>query len=408
MDKISFIDPEVSRCPFAAYDKVRASGPVYFDESCGYYIVTGYDEVRRWAANTADLSNVTGLLLSFDSMPWQSRIDEIYRTRGFLPMNTLTVADPPLHTFHRSLVEKAFTASRVKQMEDYLQNTVDTMIDRFIARGTCDFYGEFAAMVPIHVIAHQVGVQLEDIDWFKDCSGAVIAESNPTNSEEEQVAITLKITELQQFIARKIREFERQPADCLLSDLVHADDDGRKMELRELVSLVLILLVAGNDSTALALSSAMYRLIADGMEETLRANPASIPAFIEETLRLEAPVQGLYRRARNEVTIAGIQIPAGAIVVLRFGAANRDPAHFAEPGRLLPSRANSRTHLTFGAGPHFCIGNQLARGELRIALSRLLARMRGFRLVAGESSVSWLSHFLVYGPHRIDIAFEAI
>ena len=110
MEKISFLDPDILRCPFAAYATVREAGPVYFDESCGYYIVTGYDEVRKWAADTANLSNVTGLLLSFDSMPWQARINEIYETEGFLPMNTLTVSDPPLHTFHRSLVDKAFSA----------------------------------------------------------------------------------------------------------------------------------------------------------------------------------------------------------------------------------------------------------------------------------------------------------
>ncbi|WP_296306218.1 cytochrome P450 [Pseudomonas sp.] len=406
MKTISFVDPDVSRCPFAAYDEVRQQGNVYFDESCDCYIVTDYEDVRTWAGNTADLSNVTGLLLSFDSMPWQARIDEIYRTRGFKPVNALTVADPPLHTFHRSLVDKAFTASRVKQMEAYLQGTVDTMIDRFIERGHCDFYAEFASLVPIHVIAQQVGVQLEDIGWFKDCSNAVIAESNPLNTEEEQVAITLKITELQTFIATKIEEFEQTPTDCLLSDLVHADDAGRRMDRNELVSLILILLVAGNDSTALALASAMHRLIRDGLEDDLRADPALISPFIEEVLRLEAPVQGLYRKARNPITIGGTDIPEGGIVVLRFGAANRDPAHFADPAEMRPGRAHGRTHLAFGAGPHFCIGNQLARGELRIALASLLKRMSGFRLINGDGSVSWLSHFLVYGPHRLEIEFD--
>jgi cytochrome P450 len=380
MEKISFLDPDVLRCPFPAYARVREEGPVYWDESCGYYIVTGYDEVRKWAANTDDLSNVTGLLLSFDSMPWQTRINEIYRTQGFLPMNTLTVSDPPLHTFHRSLVDKAFTSSRVRQMEDYLQGIVDGMIDRFIGRGECDFYADFAARVPIHVIASQLGVDLEDIDWFKECSDAVIAESNPSNDEETQVAITCKITELQQFIARKIREFERQPADCLLSDLAHADDNGRKMPMRELVSMVLILLVAGNDSTALAMTSAMHRLITTpGMEAALREDPARMPTFIEEVLRLEAPVQGLYRRVLNPIRIGDTDIPAGAIVVLRFGA-----------------------------GPHFCLGNQLARGELRIGFTTLLQRMRNFRLVGGEDTGNWMAHFLVYGPHRLPIAFDRI
>jgi cytochrome P450 len=404
---ISFIDEEVQRCPFAAYAAVREHGPVYFDESCGYYIVTGYDEVRKWAAETTNLSNVTGLLLSFDSMPWQARIDEIYRTRGFLPMNTLTVSDPPLHTFHRSLVDKAFTAARVRQMEDYLQRTVDGMIDAIASNGACDFYAEFAAKVPIHVIASQIGVEVGDIDWFKQCSDAVIAESNPSNDEATQVAITYKITELQQFIAARIREFQQKPGDCLLSDLVHADDNGRKMSMREMVSIVLILLVAGNDSTALAMTSAMHRIATTpGLEDALRADPATIPAFVEEVLRLEAPVQGLYRRALDDIEIAGTPIPKGAIVVLRFGAANRDPRQFPHPDALEVRRANQRSHLTFGSGPHFCLGNQLARGELRIAFARLLDRLRNIRLQEVEEPVAYMSHFLVYGPHKLQIRYH--
>jgi cytochrome P450 len=408
MAKVSFIDEEVQRCPFAAYAAVREAGPVYYDESCGYYIVIGYDEVRKWAADTQNLSNVTGLLLSFDSKTYQKTIDEIYETHGILPMNTLTVSDPPLHTFHRSLVDKAFTAARVRQMEDYLQSIIDGMIDSFIGKSECDFYAEFAARVPILVIASQLGVELDDIDWFKECSDAVIAESNPGNTEQEQIAITWKITELQNFIAGKIKEFQERPADCLLSDLVHADDNGRQMSMREMVSIVLILLVAGNDSTALAMTSCMHRLVTTpGLQDALRADPAKIPNFIEEVLRLEAPVQGLYRRALADIEIGGMPIQKGAIVVLRFGAANRDPAQFPDPGALEAARGNARSHLTFGAGPHFCLGNQLSRGELRIAFATLLKRLRDIRLADTGEPAEWMSHFLVYGPHRLQIAFEA-
>lgn len=412
MPQISFVDEEVQRCPFGAYAAVREAGPVYYDESCGYYIVTGYDEVRKWAGDTENLSNVTGLLLSFDSKSYQKTIDEIYETHGVLPMNTLTVSDPPLHTFHRSLVDKAFTVSRVRQMEDYLQSIIDGMIDGFIAKGECDFYAEFAARVPILVIASQLGVELDDIDWFKECSDAVIAESNPGNTEEQQIAITYKITELQSFIARKIKEFQDNPADCLLSDLVHAEDTtseggGRKMSMREMVSIILILLVAGNDSTALAMTSCMHRLITTpGLQDALRADPAKIPNFIEEVLRLEAPVQGLYRRALADIEIGGTPIPKGTIVVLRFGAANRDPAQFPDPDALDALRGNARSHLAFGAGPHFCLGNQLSRGELRIAFTTLLKQLRNIHLADAQEPAAWMSHFLVYGPHKLLIAFD--
>jgi cytochrome P450 len=410
MDKanVSFLDPNVLRCPFAAYAEVGKQGPVYYDASCRYFIVTGYDAVRKWAADSTNLSNVTGLLLVKDA-PYQPNIDAIYEEHGFLPLNTLTVSDPPLHTFHRSLVDKAFTVGRVKQMEDYLQSIVDGMIDRFIGRGECDFYSEFAARVPIQVIASQLGVEISDIDQFKTWSDAVINESNPNNTEDEQKRITRTICELQQFIAAKARQFERSPEDCLLSDLVHADDQGRKMSMRELVSIVLILLVAGNDSTALAMTSAMHRIVTiPGLEDTLRASPARIPNFLEEVLRLEAPVQGLYRRVLRDINISGTDIPAGAIIVLRFGAANRDPAQFPHPDALELDRNNVRSHLTFGAGPHFCVGNQLARGELRIAFNTLMRRMRNFRLQPGTGATDWMEHFLVYGPRKLQMTFDPL
>jgi cytochrome P450 len=407
-DPISFIDPEVQRCPFAAYAAVRGQGPVYYDPSCGYYFVTGYDEVRKWAADTVNLSNVTGLLLVKDA-PYQPRIDAIYEEHGFLPVNTLTVSDPPLHTFHRSLVDKVFSASRVRQMEDYLQSIIDELIDGFINRGRCDFYREFASKVPLFVIADALGVKPDDVDQFRAWSEAVIQEGDPNNGEERQAAITHTICELQQFIARMAEQYRREPADCLLSDLVHAEDNGRRMSDRELVSIVVILIAAGIDSTALALASTMYRLIeAPERQDMLRDRPELMPNFIEEVLRLEAPVQGLYRRVVNDITIAGVAIPKGATVVLRFGAANRDPAQFAEPDVLEADRGNARSHLTFGAGPHFCIGNQLSRSELRIAFNTLLRRMRNIRLAEGEGSAEWVSHFLVYGPYKLDIAFEPV
>jgi cytochrome P450 len=283
------------------------------------------------------------------------------------------------------------------------------MIDGFIDRGRCDFYREFASKVPLFVIADALGVKPDDVDQFRAWSEAVIQEGDPNNGEERQAELTRVICELQQFIARMAEQYRRQPADCLLSDLVHADDAGRRMSDRELVSMVVILIAAGIDSTALALASTMYRLIeTPALQDELRANPDRLPNFIEEVLRLEAPVQGLYRRVLNDINIAGVDIPKGAVVVLRFGAANRDPAQFAHPDALEPERKNARSHLTFGAGPHFCIGNQLSRGELRIAFDTLLRRMRNIRLAEGEASVGWVSHFLVYGPYKLDIAFDRI
>ena len=131
----------------------------------------------------------------------------------------------------------------------------------------------------------------------------------------------------------------------------------------------------------------MYRMIhRPGLEDALRAKPEMIVNFCEEVLRLESPIQGLYRRATRDTRIGDTDIPEGAIIILRYGAANRDPCQFTNPDVMEPARSNARTHLAFGTGPHFCIGNQLARGELRVTFSNLLSRMRNFRLARGKKA----------------------
>jgi cytochrome P450 len=406
--QISFIDPEVQRCPFPAYAEIRQHGPVYYDASCNFFIVTGYDEVRAAANDVETFSSVTGQLL-VKQAPYQPKVDAIYREHGFLPVNTLVVADAPAHTFHRALVEKAFTISRVRKMEDYIRTIVDEMIDSFAGIGNVEFHHDFAMKVPTFVIADQLGVPRANFDTFKRWSDAVISEGDPNNGEARQMELTLTICELQNYIARMADQYLAAPADCMLSDLARAEDNGRRIDKAELVSMVIQILVAGNDTTTSAMASAMYRMIqTPGLEDRLRENPEAIGNYIEEILRMESPVQGLYRRATRDTQIAGVDIPEGSIIILRFGAANRDPAQFPDPDRLEAGRSNARTHLTFGTGPHFCIGNQLARGELRIAFASLLKRLCNFRLAQGDSGVARLSHFFGYGLTRLEIAFDRI
>jgi len=405
---ISFNDPEVQRCPFEAYRQVHAQGPVYLDPRSGFYVVVDYDEIKRAASDPATFSSVTGQLLVKDA-PYQARIDAIYREHGFMPVNALVVADPPLHTLHRSLVDKAFTAPRVKLMEDYLETLVDSVIDAFIERGEVEFYGDMALMVPNYVISDQLGLPREEFGRFKRWADAVVQEGDPDNGEERQVEITHIICELHQYLVDKVEQLKKAPEPKILSDLVHAEVDGRRLSMEEIVAIVSQILPAGSDTTVSAMASMMYRMVTTaGLEARLRADRELIPSYIEEVLRLDAPVQGLYRRATRDVEIGGVPIPEGAIVVLKFGAGNRDPEQFPDPDVLDPKRPNARRNLTFGYGAHYCVGNQLARSELRISLNRLLDRMQNFRLTRGEDGVEWMAHFFAYGPTRLEISFDAV
>lgn len=407
--RISFTDSEIQRCPFAAYADARKQGPVFWDESSQAYIVLGHSEIRAAAADPMTFSSVTGRLLVKDA-PYQDEVDAIFREHGVLPTSTLVVSDPPLHGFHRALVDKVFTPSRVRQMEPYIQGVVNQLVDGVIESGKIEFCEELAVKIPTYIIADQLGMPRSEYATFKRWSDAVIQESDPSNTREQQLEITRTICDLQRYILDRVAEYRRSPADNMLSDLACArSDDGQALSDREIASMVLQILVAGNDTTTSAMSTGMYRLVGSaGLEDELRQSPEKIANFIEEVLRYDAPIQGLWRRATRDTELGGIRIREGEIVVLRFGAGNHDPAQFADPDLLDPQRANARQHLTFGTGPHFCVGNQLARAELRIAFGIFLARMRNLRLAGGEDSVEFLSHYMAYGVRRLALRFERV
>ena len=407
-EPISFLDPKVQRCPFPAYAEVRKDGPVYFDASCGWYIVTGYDEIRKIGADAATFSSLTGVI-NVKEGPEADQINQIYKDEGILPVYSLVSSDPPLHTFHRSLVDKVFTVSRVKKMQAYIETVVQEMIGEFIADGKAEFVSQFAMKVPNYIIADQLGAPRSKFADFKRWSDAVIQEGDPSNSYEQKVAITRTICELQNFIIEMSDKYRKEPADCMLNDLLQAEDDGRYLEKDELVSIVLQILVAGNDTTTGAIASGMYRLIkTPGLEQSLRNDPSLIGNFVEEVLRYDSPIQGLWRRATCDTRVGDTDIPEGALLVLKFGAANRDPAQFPDPEALDPARKNARNHMAFGSGPHFCIGNQLARSELRTAFTMVLAQMKNFRLARGEEGVKFIEHFFGYGVHHLEIEFDRV
>ena len=403
---ISFSDPDIQRCPFAAYAEVRKAGPVYRDPRSGFYVVTGYEEIRKAAADPKTFSNVTGQLM-VKNAPYQAKIDAIYREKGYMPVTALVAADPPIHTIHRALVDKVFTLGRVRQMEAYLEGVVDEMIDQVIGDGVVEAYFDLAVKIPNHVLSDQIGLPRERYADFKRWADAIVQENDPDNGEARQIELTHTICELQHFIVDRAEEYRARPRDCILSDLVHAEVDGRRLSIEEIIQIVEQMLPAGSDTTVGALASALYRIVTTpGLEDGLRADAALIPKFVEEVLRLDAPVQGLWRRATRDTQIAGTPIPEGAIIVLRYGAGNRDPAVFPDPDTLDVERPNARKHFAFGTGAHFCVGNQLARAELRVAIAGILRRMGNLRLARGEDGVGWQTHFFAYGPNRLEIAFD--
>lgn len=400
---ISFADREVYACPFSAYDRLREEQPVYRDPKSGHYILTRYDDVRRAMLNVAALSNNTGVM----GDRWAPEANRLFEAEGWLPMNTLVSNDPPGHRTYRTLLDKVFTTPKVASLEPRIQQLIDELIDGFAGLPEIDFLDAFAVPLPMYVIAEQLGVAREDRARFKRWSDVAMESMNPLLTPEHQVALAGEIVEMQRYMARQIERVREAPDDGLLSRLANLETDGRRLDMRELQSLILQILVAGNETTTTTLALGMKTLIErPEIADEIQRDPERARPFIEETLRVTAPLQTLFRRARVDLEIGGVTIPAGSMVEVRFGAANRDPQQFRCPADVDLDRSNSASHLSFGAGIHLCIGNQLARGELRLAFQTLTRRLTGFRTTRGSDSIHWMDNYTAYGPDRLWMSFD--
>jgi len=271
-----------------------------------------------------------------------------------------------------------------------------------------DFIGEFAGPLPVDVIADQLGLPRADGLRIRQWTDAIIETLDVMITAERRLACTQRIVEFQRYFVARREEKRAQPREDILSALAVArQPDGTELSTEDYVALCAQLMVAGNDTTRNHLTKGMYLLTQDPkLQARLRREPALIPRFVEESLRVEAPVQGLFRTCREDVVLGGIAIPKGAKVVLLYGAANRDPSAFPDPGRIDLDRPNAQRHLSFGHGVHSCIGRVLATAELTLSFRRLLERLDNIRLDPDFPAPRHRPHFSLRGLDSLNLAFD--
>jgi cytochrome P450 len=295
----------------------------------------------------------------------------------------------------------------VSALEPRIEEIANELIDAFENRSEVDFVEVFAIKLPMTVIAEQLGVPSEHMDRFKIWSDVSNESVNPVIATSRGIEIAHILVEMQNYLALEIERVWSKPSGTLISNLANKDVEGRRLNMRELLSIIHQILVAGNETTTTTLASGMRILIErPELSDQIYSDKARVIPFIEETLRMLAPVQTLFRRAAEDVEIAGVTIPAGSLVEVRYGAANRDPNQYAAPDEINLDRPNPMGHLAFGAGIHMCIGNQLARGELKLAFLSLTSRLNGFRLSRGEDSYRWISNYVIHGPAELWMNFD--
>ncbi len=390
---VTFSDPEVRRCPFPTYHQLRAECPVYQDPVSGNYVLTRYEDVRRAVLNKS-LSAKTGVIQTRKSSI-SDQVDRMYEEQGYLPVDTLVTNDPPSHRHFRVLVDKAFTREKVTGLDPQIEASVAELIESFADEPEIDFFERFAMRLPMTVFTDILGTTDRDLAKFKRWTEMSLESSNPVLTPERELQIVPHVIELQRFLAANAERVMAQPDDSLLSTIANAQVDGRSLTMQELVSILFLLFLAGGETTANALSGGIKLLIdKPELADMIRDDPVKMDAFIEETLRIMAPATVMFRRATEPLTIGDVAIPENAIIETRFGAANLDPEVFPDPEAVNLERPNGRAHLTFGAGIHMCIGNQLARGELRAAFGQLVRRFKNFRASRGEASYEYTTTYV--------------
>ena len=381
----SLMDPAVQSCPYPLYGRLRAEQPVYRMPETGFYVVTRYDDVRRVLQDTENFSNA-GPRPSGELQGGTMAIHHrMLAERGWTPVDTLQRSDPPAHTRYRKLVNRVFTPRRVNnELLPRIESVTRELIDSFIERGSCEFVGEFAILLPGLVMTEQMGLDRSQVTTFREWVDALLAPKMYPLSEAEMVAVTELALTAQHHFAAVIEERRRQPTEDLISALANSHVEGGEepLTMNELQDLLHQLIAGGFETTATAIAHGMWLLLRNPDQmELLRSDlDRYLQGFVEETLRIESPAQGLTRRTTRDVELAGTVIPEGSVVIVRYGAANHDESHFADPERFDITRDNLSTHLAFGKGAHFCVGAALARAEIASAFRALLTRLDDIRL----------------------------
>jgi cytochrome P450 len=404
--------------PYPYYEYLREHGPVWREPHRGVVMITGFEEAMAVYNDPATFSSCNAV--SGPNVPFPVPLEGddvsalIEEHRDELPFSDqLPSFDPPKHTAHRGLLLRLITPKRLDENEEYMWRLADRQIDEFLARGECEFVTEYAKPFTLLVIADLLGVPEADHDTVrKELQG----DQRPDRRKNGGVMAHKPLEFLYDRFTSYIEERRREPRDDVMTGLSTATfPDGSFPEVREVMLIAANLFTAGGETTARLLGS-MLQLIGERpeLQQLLRDDRACVPSFIEETVRLQSPIQGEFRLSRVPTTVGGVDLPAGTTVMVHNGAANRDPRQFEDPAEFRLDRANGRQHLGFGFGIHTCAGAPLARAEARVSLERILDHLDDIRIAeaehgpAGDRRYEYTPIYMLRGLERLHLEFAPV
>ncbi|GAB4910650.1 cytochrome P450 [Mycobacterium avium subsp. hominissuis] len=416
-----FTDADVAQDPYDYWDYLREQGPVFREPHYGVVAVTGYQEVQAAFKDVESFSAVNAIGGPFPPLPFTPEGDDISELieahrHEFPIFEHMVVMDPPDHDEARSLLGRLLTPRRLQENKDYIWQLADRQFDEFIANGHCEFLSEYAKPFATLAIADLLGVPDEDRPQIRRNLGAGNAPGARVGALDHEPVGSNPLQYLDDLFSGYIADRRECPRDDVLTGLATATyPDGSTPPLLEVVRPATFLFAAGQETVTKLLSAAV-QVLGDQpeLQAQLRADRGLIGPFIEEALRMQSPTKVDFRLARKTTTLGGVHIPAGTVIMLCLGAANRDPRKFENPNEFRIDRKNVREHIAFGRGIHTCAGAPLARVEGQITINRLLDRTSELRIneakhgPASSRQYRYESTFLLRGLTELHIEFTQV
>lgn len=365
---------------------MRANAPVYWDAEANVWGVTKYEDVRAVSKDPATYSNAGGIRPGVGAQPMMIDMDD------------------PDHWNRRKLVNRGFTPRRVRDQEQKIVEVCDEIIDGVIERGTCDLVHDIATPLPLIMIGDSLGVAPEDradlLRWSDDLVTGLAAEA----TEETITTMAAAFDGYVNYATNVIEDRRGCPQDDLMSILVHAEVDGDRLDDTELIFESLLILIGGDETTRHVISEGVYQLLLHpGQWQALLDDRSLVPGAVEEMLRWVSPLKNMVRTVTRDVELRGQQLREGDELMLLYPSANRDEEVFENP-ETFDIRRSPNDHVAFGFGSHFCLGNSLARLELKIMVERLLERMPDLELTSTD--IPFRPANFVSGPESVPVRFS--
>jgi len=374
--------------PAPLYAWMRANAPVYWDEQSEVWGIAKYADLKAISKDPDTFSNAGGI------------------RPGFGPLPMMIDMDDPDHWNRRKLVNRGFTPKRVRDSEAKVLDVCNEIIDSICEQGECDLVHDVAAHLPMIMIGDMLGVAPEDRGDLLRWSDDMVKGQSAAATEEMFLNAGTAYAEYQAYATDVIKERTGCPTDDLMSVLVHAEVDGDRLEPDELIHESLLILVGGDETTRHVISEGMYQLLLHpDQRQKIVDDPTTIHTAVEEMLRWVSPIKNMARTVTRDVELGGQQLHEGEKLLLLYASANRDEEVFADPETFDVTRTPN-DHVAFGFGSHFCLGNSLARIEIRVMVEQLIKRLPDLELVSPD--IPFRPANFISGPETMPVRFSPV